>query len=246
MITLVNRSLFITGAGTGIGLATAQLAHSLGAMVSGTVFSDDQIKNLDGIIPTERCFKLDVTDAVALQTAVAKASTACGGIDGVLASAGIIKLLTSEDTSPDDWARILDVNLNASFNLAKFTIPHLRQRTPASIVMISSQIGLVGHRNAAAYAASKSAINGLARSMALELAGINIRVNAIAPGPIATGMTAETRANKDKSNALLERIPLGRFGTAKEIANLAAFLISDASSFITGQVVVADGGFTAQ
>ena len=246
MITLVNRSLFITGAGTGIGLATAQLAHNLGAMVSGTVFSDDQIKNLDGIIPTERCFKLDVTDAVALQTAVAKASTACGGIDGVLASAGIIKLLTSEDTSPDDWARILDVNLNASFNLAKFTIPHLRQRTPASIVMISSQIGLVGHRNAAAYAASKSAINGLARSMALELAGINIRVNAIAPGPIATGMTAETRANKDKSNALLERIPLGRFGTAKEIANLAAFLISDASSFITGQVVVADGGFTAQ
>ena len=246
MITLVNRSLFITGAGTGIGLATAQLAHSLGAMVSGTVFSDDQIKNLDGIIPTERCFKLDVTDAVALQTAVAKASTACGGIDGVLASAGIIKLLTSEDTNPDDWARILDVNLNASFNLAKFTIPHLRQRTPASIVMISSQIGLVGHRNAAAYAASKSAINGLARSMALELAGINIRVNAIAPGPIATGMTAETRANKDKSNALLERIPLGRFGTAKEIANLAAFLISDASSFITGQVVVADGGFTAQ
>lgn len=246
MITLVNRSLFITGAGTGIGLATAQLAHSLGAMISGTVFSDDQIKNLDGIIPTERCFKLDVTDAVALQTAVAKASTACGGIDGVLASAGIIKLLTSEDTNPDDWARILDVNLNASFNLAKFTIPHLRQRTPASIVMISSQIGLVGHRNAAAYAASKSAINGLARSMALELAGINIRVNAIAPGPIATGMTAETRANKDKSNALLERIPLGRFGTAKEIANLAAFLISDASSFITGQVVVADGGFTAQ
>ena len=246
MITLVNRSLFITGAGTGIGLATAQLAHSLGAMVSGTVFSDDQIKNLDGIIPTERCFKLDVTDAVALQTAVAKASTACGGIDGVLASAGIIKLLTSEDTNPDDWARILDVNLNASFNLAKFTIPHLRQRTPASIVMISSQIGLVGHRNAAAYAASKSAINGLARSMALELAGVNIRVNAIAPGPIATGMTAETRANKDKSNALLERIPLGRFGTAKEIANLAVFLISDASSFITGQVVVADGGFTAQ
>ena len=112
--------------------------------------------------------------------------------------------------------------------------------------MISSQIGLVGHRNAAAYAASKSAINGLARSIALELANVNIRVNAIAPGPVATGMTAETRANKDKYNALLERIPLGRFGTAKEIANLAAFLLSDSSSFITGQVIVADGGFTAQ
>jgi 3-oxoacyl-[acyl-carrier protein] reductase len=246
MIGLVNRSLFISGAGTGIGLATAHLAHSLGAMVSGTVFSDDEIKNLNGIIPTERCFKLDVTDEDALQNAVAKAATASGGIDGVLASAGIIKLLTSEETDSNDWARIMDVNLNASFNLAKFAIPYLRQRTSASIVMISSQIGLVGHRNAAAYAASKSAINGLARSIALELANVNIRVNAIAPGPIATGMTAETRANKDKFNSLIERIPLGRFGTAKEIANLAAFLLSDASSFITGQVIVADGGFTAQ
>ena len=246
MITLVNRSLFISGAGTGIGLATARLAHSLGAMVSGTVFSDDQITNLDGIIPVERCFIMDVTDAFALESAVSQAASACGGIDGVMASAGIIKLLTSEETNPDDWARILDVNLTATFNLAKFTIPYLRKSTPGSIVMISSQIGLVGHRNAAAYAASKSAINGLARSMALELAGANIRVNAIAPGPIATDMTAETRANKDRSSALLQGIPLGRFGEAKEIANLAAFLISDASSFITGQVVVADGGFTAQ
>ena len=76
--------------------------------------------------------------------------------------------------------------------------------------------------------------------------GANIRVTAIAPGPIATDMTAETRANEDRSTALLKGIPLGRFGKAKEIANLAAFLISDASSFITGQVIVADGGFTAQ
>ena len=82
--------------------------------------------------------------------------------------------------------------------------------------------------------------------MALELAGDNIRVNAIAPGPVATNMTAETRANKDRAEELRKRIPLGRFGTAEEIANLAVFLFSEMSSFITGQVVVVDGGFTAQ
>lgn len=246
MITLVNRSLFISGVGSGIGLATARLAHSLGAMVSGTVLSDDQIGKLEGIIPEERCFKLDVTDGVALKAAVDKAASRCGGLNGVVTSAGIIKLLTSENTKPDDWARILDVNLSASFNLARYSIPYLRKGTSGSIIMISSQIGLVGHRNAAAYAASKSAINGLARSMALELASENIRVNAIAPGPVATDMTAETRANKDRSDTLRDSIPLGRFGTAEEIANLAVFLLSEASSFITGQVVVADGGFTAQ
>lgn len=246
MITLVNRTIFITGAGSGIGLATAKLAHSLGATVAGTVFTESQKDALEGIIKPNLCFALDVTDTFDLHDAVIKTASLCGGIDGVVASAGVIKLLKSSETQTSDWAHILDTNLNAGFELAKAATPYLRESKSGSLVFISSQIGLVGHRRAAAYAASKSAINGLTRSMALELACYNLRVNAVAPGPVATEMTASTRTDKTSSANILSGIPLGRFGEANEIAQLIIFLLSDLASFITGQIIVADGGFTAQ
>ena len=246
MPSLVNRRLFITGMGSGIGLATAKLAAAQGARVSGTVQSPEQEANLEGVVSTDLCFRLDVTDEEALGTAVSDAAGRIGGLDGVVASAGIIKLLSSADTDSSDWSRIIDVNLTASFNLARATTPFLLEAESAAMVLISSQIGLVGHQRAAAYAASKAGINGLAKSLALELADRNVRVNAIAPGPIATDMTAATRADPERFETLRSAIPLGRFGTAEEIANLAVFLLSEQAGFITGEVVVADGGFTAR
>ena len=246
MKSLVNRRLFITGMGSGIGLATAKLAAAQGARVSGTVQSPEQEANLEGVVSTDLCFRLDVTDEAALGTAVSDAAAKIGGLDGVVACAGIIKLLSSADTDSSDWSRIIDVNLTASFNLARAATPFILEAESAAMVLISSQIGLVGHQRAAAYAASKAGINGLAKSLALELADRNVRVNAIAPGPIATDMTAATRADPERFETLRSAIPLGRFGTAEEIANLAVFLLSEQAGFITGEVVVADGGFTAR
>ena len=155
MPSLVNRRLFITGMGSGIGLATARLAIAEGAQVSGTIQTAGQLANLEDIASPDTCFQIDVTDEAALTTAVADAAERLGGLDGTVACAGIIKLLTSSDTGRAEWSRIIDVNLTAGFTLARAATPFLTAEDHASMVFISSQIGLVGHQRAAAYAADQ-------------------------------------------------------------------------------------------
>jgi len=241
MISLVNKTFFITGLGSGIGLATGQCLADHGARVTGTVVNEEQREAVSSF--TQDCYQVDVTDTNALLDAISVASKD-QKLDGIIGCAGAIILKTSAQTSSQEWQNIIDLNLSANFEMAKAAPDFLNDH--AAMVFISSQIGLVGHKNAAAYAASKAGLNGLTRALALEMAGRNIRVNAIAPGPIATPMTANTRATPERYENLVKQIPLGRFGEADEIAKLAVFLASDAASFITGQVIVADGGFTAQ
>ena len=246
MFDLSGKCLFITGAGSGIGLASVALARSLGATVAGTVRGSEQRTALAGHIDDTLIFDVDVTDSSTLDQAVAGAISAMGGLDGAVASAGIIQLFPSTETTDDVWEQVIGVNLTGCFNLARVAARHMKGKQNGSIVMISSQIGLTGHPRAAAYAASKSGINGLTRTMALELGPDNVRVNAVGPGPIKTDMTAETRANPERRDWLLQGIPMGRFGEAEEIANVIAFLLSDAASYVTGQVICADGGYTAK
>tara|TARA_A200000113_G_scaffold7694_1_gene7948 strand:- start:5648 stop:6388 length:741 start_codon:yes stop_codon:yes gene_type:complete len=245
MFDLSNKTVFITGIGSGIGLATAQVAIKLGARVYGTVFSEEQSEIITEYISSECIYKVDVKNSDEVAFAVDDAAKCSGKLDGIVAVAGILSL--QEFTKTDDaiWHNVIDTNLSGSFYSARAAIPHLQKQAAGSIVFVSSQIGLVGHPLGAAYAASKAGINGLTKSTAVELAPNSIRVNAVAPGPVVSDMTAKARADEKRYNSLLADIPMGRFGQPEEIATIINFLLSEASSFITGQVIVADGGFTA-
>mgnify|MGYP001404974593 FL=1 len=245
MFDLSNKTVFITGIGSGIGLATAQVAIKLGARVYGTVFSEEQSENITKYISSECIYKVDVKNSDEIAFAVDDAAKCSGKLDGIVAVAGILSLQEFTKTDDTIWHNVIDTNLSGSFYSARAAIPHLQKQTAGSIVFVSSQIGLVGHPLGAAYAASKAGINGLTKSIAVELAPNSIRVNAVAPGPVVSDMTAKARADEKRYNALLADIPMGRFGQPEEIATIINFLLSEASSFITGQVIVADGGFTA-
>ena len=170
-----------------------------------------------------------------------------GAVDALIYCAGIILRGPAETVSDDDWDRLLEINLTGCFRVVRTLIPALRTSGQApSIVVISSQLGIVGYQNGAPYAASKSGLNGLIRSLALEHAAEGLRVNAVGPGPTATPLNAATRADPVIRAEVLGNIPMGRYGEPPEIAEVILFLASARASFVTGQLWCVDGGYVAR
>lgn len=252
---LGKKVAIITGAAGGIGRATTERFVREGAFVMMVDRDEDRLREVAGDIgsPNVALFAADVSDEKQTLAYVAATVGRFGGIDILFANAGIEGLVGPLASYPvAELDRVLAVNVRGTFLGIQAVAPHLITRKRGSIVATSSVAGLVGSPGLCAYVASKHAVIGLMKTAACELAPFGIRVNTVNPGPIDNRMmrSIEEQAapghGAEVKSGFNAKVPMGRYGTNEEIAQLVLFLASDASSYCTGGVFVADGGFVAQ
>ncbi len=187
--------------------------------------------------------ELDLSDAKSLERYLASRSDTKAPVDILVNNAGINIINALEDISQESWLSMLQVNLSAPFRLAQAIVPNMRKQGWGRIINISSIFGIVTRQHRAVYSATKAALAGLTRTMAVELGRENVLVNCVAPGYVETELTRQNNSQEDLER-IAATIPMGRLAQPEEIAKVVAFLCSDDNTYITGQVVVADGGFT--
>ena len=248
---LEGKVALISGGARGQGAVEAKLFAREGAKVVFGDILDESGKQVEAEIHEaggEAAYvHLDVTREDDWLTAVNTAIDRYGKLDILVNNAGILIRKGIEDTTEEDWDRIMGVNAKGAFLGTKHSIPAMRQAGGGSIVNISSTAGLVASPSgSASYTASKGAVRLLTKSTAIQYAKEGIRCNSIHPGPVDTDMIQETITDSAKLEERMQRLPMGRVGTADEIAYGVLYLASDEASFVTGSELVIDGGTTAQ
>ena len=240
-IDLSGKVALVTGSTRGIGRAIAETLAGAGALVAvvGRDLARAEAAAAE-IGHGARGFACDVSDTAQVTALVAAVEAAFGTLDILVNNAGLTKDNVVMRLKDEDWDAVIDANLRGAFASIRAASRGMMKRRSGRIINISSIVGVIGNRGQANYAASKAGLIGLTKSVAKELASRNILCNAVAPGFIATDMTAAL--GPEQTKALESQIPLERLGRPGDIASAVAFLASDHAAYITGQVLVVDGG----
>jgi len=229
----VSRSVLVTGGNRGIGRAIAEAFLAQGDQVAVTTRNGGAPEGALDL----RC---DITDPAAVDQAFAAAEAAHGPVEILVANAGITNDTLLLRMSEDDWSSVIDTNLTGSFRVTKRAAKGMLRLKRGRIIFISSVVGLLGSAGQVNYAASKSGLVGMARSLARELGSRSITANVVAPGFVDTDMT-DVLTDEQKSK-IMGQVPLGRYATVDEVASVVTWLASDGAAYITGAVIPVDGG----
>ncbi len=241
----------ITGGAGGFGLTFARALAGAGADVALIGRNPEKLNTAAAALSAETGRRVigvsaDVQDEAQVRAAVEAANIAFGHIDILINNAGINVRKPTVDFSLEEWRSVMDTSLTGAFLCSKHALPGMIARGWGRVIHVASMLGWVGLAERPAYTAAKGGMIQLARTQALEVAKYGVTVNALAPGPFMTDINKPVVGNPAVYQAFLDRLPLGRFGDPEELAPAILFLASDASSFMTGNVLTVDGGWTAQ
>lgn len=250
---LKGKAGIVTGGGTGIGRAIALALGREGAKVAvlgrRREVLEEVIKELAQGGASGIAVVCDVTDSGGTRAAVEEVERAFGSVNVLVNNAGMLSVSTVESITEEQWDQVIETNLKGPFLMARAVLPAMRRAGGGSIVNVSSVLGLVAMKDRAAYCASKGGVTLLTKAMAVDYAHENIRVNCICPSIVETELVknlfSSTEEGKRLREARVGTLPLGRFGQPQDIAELAVFLASDESSWMTGTAIPVDGGLTA-